>query len=138
MPLTFLKIRKSTDGQQADNFCGHVIEREEPFLYQDKLPWEPAGENVRRQVMGWNSGTNRPSFPLCRSVLGDDHEIGRRHCDGFDARNDGLPARPSGDRIRCRAAELALVVRSGRSDRSAHRGICTNSISGYRTAEKMR
>ncbi len=25
-----------------------------PFIKQSEIPWEPAGENVRRQIMGWN------------------------------------------------------------------------------------
>lgn len=25
-----------------------------PFIRQDEIAWEPAGENVRRQIMGWN------------------------------------------------------------------------------------
>lgn len=43
------------------------------FLFQDQIPWQPAGDGVRRQILGYNDQVMLVKVEFEKGAIGSDH-----------------------------------------------------------------
>ncbi len=68
-----IKFVPDSDERQSDKSGKAMKTRSKTFLIENELPWEPAGEGVRRQIMGYDGQVMMVKVRFEKGAVGTPH-----------------------------------------------------------------